>query len=145
MEEYTKQSIDARYNSFFSAYYIEDESIKNKIEDLFVRIRELGETAKDNGDFETKLASSPLNNEYIELFTEVATKCKPKEQVSAPTYNEGENTNRMIQNETKRMVEDATRPIRRKLRWKLQDKMRDTPLGTVEQVINLRGLFKKNK
>ena len=144
MEEYTKQSIDARYDAFFNAYEINDDYIKDDIEDLFKRIREFGESCKDIGEFEQKFASSPLNQEYIDLFTEVATKCDRKEY-AAPVFNEQEHTEQMIMDNTKHMVEDATRPIRRKLRWKMQDKMRDTPLGTVEQVVNLRGLFKKNK
>ncbi len=145
MDTYTKQSIDARYNSFFNAYNIEDAEIKRKIEDLFVRIRELGESSKDNGDFETKLASSPLNTEYINLFTEVATKCQMKEQIAAPVYDETLQEKERIKDETKHIVDEATRPIRRRIRWKVEDAMRDTPLGTVEQLSNLKGLFNKHK
>ena len=145
MDTYTKQSIDARYNAFFNAYDINDETIKNKIEDLFVRIKELGEEAKDNGDFEAKLASSPLNTEYINLFTEVATKCKMKDQVAAPVYNEEEHQKESLKSETKHIVEEVTRPVRRRIRWIVQDAMRDTPLGTVEQLSNLKGLFNKHK
>ena len=145
MDTYTKQSIDARYNAFFNAYDINDETIKNKIEDLFVRMKELGEEAKDNGDFEAKLASSPLNTEYINLFTEVATKCKMKDQVAAPVYNEEEQQKERLKSETKHIVEEVTRPVRRRIRWKVQDAMRDTPLGTVEQLSNLKGLFNKHK
>ena len=145
MDTYIKQGIEARYNAYFNAYNIEDQEIKNKIDDLFKRINELGETAKDYGDFEAKLVSSPLNSEYITLFTEVAMKCSPKEQESAPVYDENKVQKERAKHETKRILEDATRPIRRRVRWKMQDTMRDTPLGTVEQLINIKGLFDKNK
>ncbi len=145
MDSYTRQGIDARYNAYFNAYNIEDEDLKNKIDKLFEKVNELGESTKDYADFEKQFANSSLNSEYMTLFTEVAMKCQPKEQVAAPTYDENKVMQDRNKHEAKRMLEDVTRPIRRRVRWKMQDTMRDTPLGKVEQLINLKGLFDKHK
>ena len=77
MNDLVKASIEGRKNAIFSAYDITEQSIIDKIEDLFKRINEFGETCTDSMDFESKFASSELNQEYVELFTEIATKCKP--------------------------------------------------------------------
>lgn len=72
MDEYVKQSIDARKNVIFTSYKIEDEDAK-KVEALFVEIEKLGAECKDAGEFEAKFAASPLNKQYMDLFTELAT------------------------------------------------------------------------
>ena len=40
MNEYVKNSIDARKQSFYTAYDITDKDIESKIEDLFKKIYE---------------------------------------------------------------------------------------------------------
>ena len=72
MDEYVKQSIDARKNAFSAAYEINAE-MQKKIDALFVKIEELGTTCKDVTEFEAKFAASPLNQQYMDLFTEIAT------------------------------------------------------------------------
>jgi hypothetical protein len=72
MDEYIKQSIDARKNAFSAAYEINAE-MQKKIDALFVKIEELGTTCKDVNEFEAKFAASPLNQQYMDLFTEIAT------------------------------------------------------------------------
>ena len=72
MDEYIKQSIDARKNAFSAAYEINAE-MQKKIDALFVKIEELGTTCKDVTEFEAKFAASPLNQQYMDLFTEIAT------------------------------------------------------------------------
>ena len=71
MNEYVKNSIDARKQSFYTAYEITDKDIENKIEDLFKKICEFGETCSDAMDFENKFQSSELNNEYINILNGV--------------------------------------------------------------------------
>ncbi len=80
MDEYVKQSIDARKNAIFAAYNV-DDAINKRIEALFAEIEKLGKEAKDPADFEAKFAASPLNQKYLDLFTEVATNSQP---ASAP-------------------------------------------------------------
>ncbi|MBR3323994.1 hypothetical protein IKG24_00425 [Candidatus Saccharibacteria bacterium] len=72
MDSSIKASIDARKNAITNAYKL-DEKTKKEVDDLFVRIEKLGAECKDAGEFENKLAASPLNQEYINMFTKVAT------------------------------------------------------------------------
>lgn len=76
MDKLIKQSIDARKNAF-SANYKVDAEIQKKIDALFAEIDKLGEKSKDAGEFEAEFQKSPLNQQYLDLFTEIATKCAP--------------------------------------------------------------------
>ena len=71
MDPTIKASIDARKNAF-GRYNLNDTQ-KKEIDDLFIKIEELGKTAKDAGDFETKFQASPLNQQYMDMFTKIAT------------------------------------------------------------------------
>jgi hypothetical protein len=130
MNEYVKMSIDARKNAFFNAYEITNDSIKNKIEDLFNRINEFGSTCSDAQDFETKFASSPLNTEYINLFTEVATSCTPITYESEPrdVQTTGEYIMSDIESEARYIADDLSMPARRAARQEAYDKARDIPI-----------------
>lgn len=72
MDEAIKMSIEGRKNAITSAYNLNDKQ-KKEVDDLFAEMEKLGMEAKDSGDFETKLAASPLNQQYIDLFTKIAT------------------------------------------------------------------------
>ena len=76
MDKLIKQSIDARKNAF-SANYKVDAEMQKKIDALFAEIDKLGEKSKDVGEFEAEFQKSPLNQQYLDLFTEIATKCAP--------------------------------------------------------------------
>lgn len=78
MDEYIKQSIEAR-KSAFSASFELDADMKKKVDALFSEIEKFGKGCKDVGDFETKFAASPLNQKYLDLFTEVATSSAGKQ------------------------------------------------------------------
>ncbi len=72
MDEYIKQSISSRRDAIFNAYDVSADG-KKKINALFVEIEKLGAKCKDVGEFETEFAKSPLNQKYLDLFTEIAT------------------------------------------------------------------------
>ena len=72
MDEMIKNSIESRKNSIINAYDLNDQE-KKEVDDLFIEIENLGLESSDVGDFETKFASSPLNTEYMNLFTKIAT------------------------------------------------------------------------
>ena len=72
MDEYIKQSIEGRKNAIGATYEVSTE-MQKKIDALFGEIEKLGGKCKDVGDFEAKFAASPLNQEYMNLFTEIAT------------------------------------------------------------------------
>lgn len=143
MDQFIKNSIDARYNAFTSSYVINDD-LKKKIDDLFKKINKLGEESKDVMDFENKFASSPLNNEYTNLFTEIAS----SSQVIIPKSVDEEKSKTSevmdeIASDAKYLVDDITMPARRKAREELDSKLRDTPLGKIEQLSNTANVFKR--
>ena len=72
MDKYIKQSIEGRKNAIGATYEVSAE-MQKKIDALFGEIEKLGGKCKDVGDFEAKFAASPLNQEYMNLFTEIAT------------------------------------------------------------------------
>ena len=149
MNEMIKTTIDARYNSFFSAYEIKDDKIKKEIDALFKKINEFGKDYSDIQEFETAFASSPLNTEYINLFTKIASSCQPiVYENTAIKENKHEVLDEVL-SDAKYAVDDITMPARRIAREEFDKKMRDTPLGKIEQVNNMKylvgRLFKKNK
>lgn len=150
MNDLVRNSIESRKSALFNAYDIKEQSILEKIEDLFNRINEFGESCSDSTDFETKFASSNLNQEYISLFTQIATTC------SAKNYNEPNNSNvksdeqyvkEEVASELGYELDEATRPLRRELRQEVYDEIRDIPgVGdalNIKQHIDFFGRFKK--
>jgi len=79
MDGNVKQSIDARKNAFSASFEV-DAEMQKKVDALFVEIEKLGEKCKDASEFEAEFSKSPLNQKYLDLFTEIATKCSPKTQ-----------------------------------------------------------------
>lgn len=73
MDESIKISIDARKNAILGGAYEIDDATKKEVEALFVEIEKLGKESKDSGDFEAKFAASPLNQQYMDMFTKIAT------------------------------------------------------------------------
>ncbi len=72
MDKYIKQSIDSRKSAFSASFEI-NADMQKKIDALFGEIEKLGAKCKDVGEFETKFVASPLNQKYLDLFTEIAT------------------------------------------------------------------------
>ena len=144
MNEYVKQSIDGRRMAFSSAYELTD-AYKKKVDELFKRIEDFGKDCTDAMDFETKFMSSPLNKEYTDLFTEVATNCKYI--LPPPQETEGRSNKEAIMDEVmsdvRYAVKDATMPARRAAREEFDKKMRNTPLGAIEQASNTAWVIKR--
>ena len=149
MNEYVKQSIEGRRMAFSSAYELTD-TYKKKVDELFKRIEEFGKDCNDAMDFETKFMSSPLNKEYTDLFTEVASNCKyilPPPVERTDIKSDKEQLRDEAISDAKYIAKDLTLPARRAAREAFDKKMRDTPLGQIEQASNtaslLGRLFKK--
>ena len=87
MDKYIKRSIDSRKNAI-SATYDVDTEMNKKIDKMFDKIEKIGTNCKDVGDFEAKFAASPLNQQYLDLFTEIATSGQAK--VAVPEVSKGE-------------------------------------------------------
>ena len=146
MDQIVKQCIDGRKDAFKLSYEINDKALEKRIDDLFKKIYELGEKCKDSMDFETQFASSPLNKEYTDLFTEIAEKCRPIIHNSEPDHHVKSDKEQMkdeIKSDAKYLVKDLTMPARRAAREEFDKKMRDTPLGKVEQLNNTAWVFKR--
>lgn len=71
MDGYIKQSISTRRDAI-EAFYGAGAEGKKKVADLFDEIEELGDKCKDVGEFEAEFAKSPLNQKYLDLFTELS-------------------------------------------------------------------------
>ena len=151
MEESVKASIKGRIDAIYSAYEINDEDIKKKIVDLSMKLEDLGYSCKDSMDFETKLAASPLNQEYIDLFTLIVTSCPAKtiEHAENHVMSDAEYIADSAAVEARCMVDDITMPARRKARQEAYDAARDVPvLGevmTAKQHFDFFSRFKKKK
>lgn len=130
MNDLVKTSIEGRRTAIFSAYNITDQSLINKIEDLFKRMSEFGESCKDSMDFETKFASSELNQEYIQLFTEIATNCKPIAVQTEERHvkSDGEYIADEVASEIRYQAREATMPMRRQMHEETLKAARNTPV-----------------
>ena len=148
MNEYVKLSIKGRKDIFSNNYEIKNKDILDKIEDLFKRIEDFGKNFSDAMEFEQSFMASPLNEEYNNLLSEVASKCKfimPDEFKEELKEDMKRQAKEDIKSEAKYILEDLSMPARRKAREELDSKLRDTPLGTLEQISNMKHLFNRFK
>ena len=72
MDKYIETSIKARKDAIFNAFEVTDKGMVKKIDDLFGEIDALGRGCKDVSEFENEFAASPLNQKYMDIFTELA-------------------------------------------------------------------------
>ena len=150
MDNMVKQSVDSRKQAMLSAYKIEDKIYLEKIDDLFKRISEFGDKCLDSSDFENKFSSSPLNKEYIDLFTELSQNCMPN--IIESNTNDTESNDGVIDDiktDAKMMIDDLTMPARHAAREEFDSKVRDVPIVgdaiQAKQTFDLFKRFKKNK
>ena len=157
MDKNIKQSIDARRDAFGTSFKI-DARMQKKIDALFVEIEKLGGACGDVGEFEAEFAKSPLNQKYLDLFTEVASNCAPK--TVAPKASMGD-VGKMVAAGTavgvaESAADDALRrvaPTRAAVNQKVTDTVRGVPVvGDAMDAAqkagylgHLVGLFKKKK
>lgn len=159
MNDLVKNSIDSRKAAVLNAYKITDENLLKKLDDLFERINQFGETCTDAMDFESRFATSELNQEYIALFTEIAS-CSEQivyeAQVDPTIKSDKEKLLDDVESELKYQVDELTMPARRIARQEAYDAARNTPIiGDIMNVkqhvdlfgglINLRKSKKKEK
>jgi len=151
MNDLVRNSIESRKNAILSSYSITEQSVIDKIENLFKRITEFGESCSDSMDFENKFASSQLNQEYIQLFTEIATTCKQTITHSEPRHvkSDAQYIAEDIASEVRYQTRNVTEPIRRQIRQEVYNETRDMPIigdiMTAKQHIDFFSRFKKKK
>lgn len=151
MDQNIKTSIDARKNAITSTYTLEGE-LKTKFDELFKKIEELGKAAKDSADFEAKFASSPLNQEYMDLFTEIATKNTAtglKGVANASGASMGEIIAEEVMDQAGDRIKQAVMPTRAQIHQKAYDQARDIPVVgeamTIKQHVDFFSRFRKKK
>ena len=84
MSEGIRASIQVRWDTIIT-YYDVNGAVKAKVEDYFARLEQFSLTCTDQADFEQKFAASPLNQEYMDLFAELApyVKRSPEDKTNA--------------------------------------------------------------
>lgn len=145
MNDIVKSSIDSRRTALFSAYNIKNPDTISKIDEYFKKLEDFGKDFNDVMEFETNFASSPLAQEYTDLFVLVMN-TETDSNGNAPTPEEPEEEY-TVANE---MADDMTRLARRKARQEAYDVARDIPgLGqamTAKQHADLfGGIFRRKK
>ena len=143
MDKYVKQSIDARKNAMAASYNL-DASAKKKIDTLFIEIEKLGEKCKDVGEFETEFQKSPLNQKYLDLFTEIATTSQPKAAASSDVEKAKSSLGKqvaggMVAGAAESTLNQAIHtvvPTRAAVHQKAYDEVRDIPV--VGDAINIK-------
>ena len=153
MNDLVRNSIESGKNAILNGYNITEQSIIDKLEDLFNRISEFGESCSDSMDFESKFANSQLNQEYIQLFTEIATTCQQivrQSEENRHVKSDAKYVADNIKSEIRYQTRNATEPIRRQIRQETYNATRDMPVvGDIMQAKQMMDLFgrfrKKNK
>ena len=135
-----KTAIESRKNAFFSAYDIKDKAVLKKIDDLFARIEEFSKTCSDYADFEAKFAASPLNQEYIALFTEVAqgstSKLQPIDDTPKDTRSDAEIIADEALDDARFAAKEALSPLRHEAYEARTKLLRSTKVG--EAIFNIK-------
>ena len=67
MDQYVKACVDTRRDSLEQYFLIPDDR-REEIDGIFAEMEALAETCKDTAEFEQKLAASPINQKYMDLF-----------------------------------------------------------------------------
>lgn len=119
MDKYIRQSIDSRKNAFSASYEI-DVKAQKKIDALFSEIEKLGAKCKDVGEFETEFAKSPLNQKYLDLFTEIATKGATENAVKGAAVG-------AVQSVAEQAINEVV-PTRATVHQKVSDEVRNIPV-----------------
>ena len=123
MDQYIKQSIDGRKSAFSASFEISAE-MQKKIDALFKEIEKMGAGCKDVGEFETKFAASPLNQKYLDLFTEIATGSAGKQAAKQTAKS-------MAAGAAEGLVRNAVGgviPTRASVHQKISDEVRGVPV-----------------
>ena len=147
MKDDVKLCVESRKNVVVTSFELTSD-LNKQLDELFERIIKLAETCSNAQDFETKFMSSELNQEYTDLYTDIAQSCKCKtiQKVEDPDEpSKGQKVFDEASSDAKYLAREISMPARRQARMKMDSKLRDTPLGKVEQASNMFHLFKRFK
>lgn len=119
MDKIVRQSIDARKAAYTNSFKIDVETQK-KIDALFAEIEKLGRKCKDAGEFEAGFSKSPLNQKYMDLFTEIAMKSAAKNAAKGAAAG-------AVQSAAEQALKNVI-PTRAAVHQKAYDAARDVPV-----------------
>ena len=148
MNDQVKVSIDARRNAFDS-FELTDKH-KKEIDKLFAEIEKLGKSCKDAGEFENKFVASPLNQQYMDMFTKIATDGVKSNAIKGAAAGMVVS---VADSAIRNAVGSAVPTTRAAVHQKAYDAARDIPVvgdaidigQKASYVKHLGGLFKKKK
>ena len=152
MNDVVKSCIESRRTAIFSVYDVKNEDNINKINDFFKRLEEFAEQYNDVTEFETAFASSNFNQEYMTIFTQIASTEKAK-NIDVDSYKrspfedvKSDDVAEMVADEIVTGVTDKARGIAYREAY---DKARDIPVVgdaiDIKNKIDFFGRFRKNK
>ena len=146
MNEMVKSSVDARKQAIYNSYNIDNKDLENKVNDFFKELESFASKYNDIMDFENAFQSSDLNSRYINLFTEIGSKCTPK---TFDTNDTVDDTEYKETSDAEYLLDELGRPARRQARQQVDDTLRSTPIvGDImeaKQHFDLFNKFKKSK
>lgn len=149
MNEQIKNSIDARKNAILNNYEV-PEKFKKEFDEVFSEMEKLGKPCKDSGEFEAKLAASPLNQKYTDLFTKIATAEATANTAKTAAVGVAVGA---AETAVKGAIGTAVPTTRAAVNQKVYDAARDIPVvgdaidvgQKASYIKHLGGLFKKKK
>lgn len=151
MNDLVKSCVESRKTAIFNTYELKKEENINKVNDFFKKLEEFANNYNDVAAFESAFAASPLNQEYMDLFTQIAS-TETAKNIDVNAYKQ--NPVKLSDDEIGEMVVDevveGTVSKARGIAYReAYDKMRDVP-GVGEAIdiknkIDFFGRFRKNK
>ena len=148
MNEIIKISIDSRKQALLNAYNITDKKVILEIDDLFNKIYEFGENYSESEEFEKEFSNSPLNEEYLAFFTELATKYKPRDpsEINIDINTDTEKLSKEMKSKAPKEKVKVLDPLKRRLKWDIYEKAREIPgIGDILDAKNTIDLLKTDK
>ncbi len=152
MNDLVRNCIESRRTAIFNAYDVKNEDNLNKIEEFFKKLEDFANNYDDVMAFEGAFASSELNQEYMSLFTQIATTEAPK-NINVDDYKQQDSLqlsgDEIAQMAADELVEGVTSKARGIAYREAYDKVRDIPgVGDaidIKNKIDFFGRFRKNK
>lgn len=150
MNDLVKNCVESRRTAIFNTYDVKNEDNINKINEFFNKLEQFAENYNDVMEFENSFASSELNQEYMNLFTEIASTETPK-NINVDDYVPENPIDLDAKDVGEMFVDEVASNITTKVRGRAYraayDKARDIP-GVGEAIdiknkIDLFGRFKK--
>lgn len=131
--------IDSRKSAIMSSCGDTSEKTRNLIEDFFKKLEEFASTCTDVADFEAKFPTTPLSQEYTNLFTKVmGGEIDVKKEARDAALYTGED-----------IADSISLGVRRKTREKVESDLRNTPIigdaMTAKQHFDFFSRFRKKK